>query len=677
MGAPQFAWCPPFFKIQKYIMRKISIYCYLFFAGVLTLSAEENKLIGEPFGSPSWDYSIGAPSQSVNSASDAFDGDLSTFYASEARSLTYVGLDLKDKHVITKVGWSPRNDYYGPGRMVLGVFQGANSPDFMDAVPIYMITQEGVIGEMRYADVDCSRGFQYVRYVGPNDARCNIAEIEFYGYKDEGDDTRLFQLTNLPTVVINTENSQEPFDKETNINSNIIIINNNSIDTDAVGGVRERGNASRAFPKKPWRIKFDKKQQPLGAPAKAKKWTLINNYGDKTLMRNILGYEISNRMGMPYTPFIQPVDVIMNGEYKGCYQLCDQVELAEGRIEGIEMEKDDIDGETLTGAYHIEIDPYASQEISWFQSNRGIPVTIKSPDEEDITPEQYDYIKKQFNLMESSATGPMFLNSQKGYRNYIDTDSWFKYMLVEELIMNPDQLWSIHCLKPRNDEKFYVAAIWDLDLAFDNDIRFAGSHNYEGYLWQRLKGALSCGGSGDSQPLWDLYQTIMEKDAKSVEEIRQLWSNSRESKGISVDELIDFIEETEDYLQESQYINFLRWKILDTTVHNNYQALGSWEAEVDHLKEFIATRLPNLDDYIGYAPTTSVEAIEEGFKCGRIYSRDGVIYTIGFATGSRYTIYSISGQIVSSGCCEEPSAPLNKGTYIVRVGDKSAKIFVN
>ena len=66
-------------------------------------------------------------------------------------------------------------------------------------------------------------------------------------------------------------------------------------------------------------------EQPAAAPApaKEKKWTLINNYGDKTLMRNILAFEVSRRVGLGYTPFCHPVDVIVNGEYRGCYQLCD------------------------------------------------------------------------------------------------------------------------------------------------------------------------------------------------------------------------------------------------------------------------------------------------------------------------------------------------------------------
>ena len=273
--------------------RFLTLIASLICTGFTSVHATDTKLSGIPFGSESFDYSTGMPSTTVNIPANAFDGDLSTFYASDARSRTYVGLDLGEPHVITRVGWSPRNDTYGPGRVVLGVFQGANSPDFMDALPLYIITETGEIGTMDHADINCSRGFRYVRYVGPNDARCNIAEIEFYGHTSAGDDSHLYQFTNLPTVIINTKDAQEPFDKETNIESNVIILDKNTVDVEAIAGTRERGNASRGFPKKPWRVKFDKKQNVLGSPAKAKKWCLINNYGDKTLMRNEIAFEVS------------------------------------------------------------------------------------------------------------------------------------------------------------------------------------------------------------------------------------------------------------------------------------------------------------------------------------------------------------------------------------------------
>ena len=82
------------------------------------------------------DYVTNARTTSVNTCANAFDGNMDTFFASYDRSYTWAGLDLGQPYVITRVGWSPRNDGLGPDRVVLGVFEGANSPDFMDALPL-------------------------------------------------------------------------------------------------------------------------------------------------------------------------------------------------------------------------------------------------------------------------------------------------------------------------------------------------------------------------------------------------------------------------------------------------------------------------------------------------------------------------------------------------------------
>ena len=296
-------------------------------------------LSGEIIGTRySVDYSTSNRSESVNTKDCVFDGNFNTFFASYDRSNTWVGLDLGAKYVITKVGYSPRPSQ--PGRVELALIEGANSPDFSDALPIYIIKEAAQEYVMTYADVSCSRGFRYVRYVTPNDCRCNLAELEFYGYKSGGNDSKLYQLTNLPTVVINTDSAVDITSKETEINSRVYIISEDGTKLleDSSTGVRGRGNASWGFPKKPYRLKFSEKRSPLNAPAKAKKWTLISNYGDKTLMRNILAFEVSRRMGMDYTPYCYPVDLILNGEYKGCYQLCDQIEVAPNRVDITKMD---------------------------------------------------------------------------------------------------------------------------------------------------------------------------------------------------------------------------------------------------------------------------------------------------------------------------------------------------
>jgi len=124
-------------------------------------------------------------------------------------------------------------------------------------------------------------------------------------------------------------------------------------------------------------MKLNHKTNLLGLAAVEKNWTLINNYGDKTLMRNLLAFDLSKRMEMPYTPAGKPVDVFLNGEYKGTYQLCDQIEVTTGRIEVKKMKTSSVILPLLSGGYLLEMDAYANQEISWFNSaNKQVPVTI-------------------------------------------------------------------------------------------------------------------------------------------------------------------------------------------------------------------------------------------------------------------------------------------------------------
>ena len=197
-------------KIIRYIFFLIQV----MMPAIMAL-ADDQKLTGTVIGTAtSVDYAASKQSTTVNTCKMAFDGDLNTYFASWERSYTWAGLDLGTPHVITKVGWSPRNDSQGEKRVLLGVFEGANRSDFMDALPLYIIIEKGTIGQLAYADVNCSRGFRYVRYIGPSDARCNIAELEFYGHEGEGDDSQLAQVTNLPVVSIHTKDNVIPYDKE-------------------------------------------------------------------------------------------------------------------------------------------------------------------------------------------------------------------------------------------------------------------------------------------------------------------------------------------------------------------------------------------------------------------------------------------------------------------------------
>lgn len=568
--------------------------------GLLPIKAQNpSKLTGTPIGSTSVDYTTGSPSTTANTPQCAFDGDLKSFYASYDRSFTWVGLDLGTPHVITRVGWSPRNDHNGPNRVQLGLFEGSNRADFLDAVPLYLIPETGEIGVIDHADVCVSRGFRYVRYLGPDNARCNIAELEFYGYEGTGDDSRFYQLTNLPTLSIHVHSGQEPYDKTHDLESNMTLVYDNGTRIQEYPiTTRLRGNASMQFPKKPYRIKFNDgkshhmlKDSPLESPAKAKKWTLINNYGDKTLMRNILAFEISKRVGMPYTPYCQPVDVIMNGQYKGCYQLCDQITADPNRVPITEMEPSDNEHPNITGGYLVEVDAYASGEKSWFSTRRGMPVTIKSPGEDDITPEQKQYITDYFNLLEDAVFSANFRDSTEGYRKYLDLSSFIKHFIVGEFTGNTDTYWSTYMSKNRNSDQFVVAPSWDFDLAFNNDARIYPVCNRNSWVYTR---------GGSSAPNMNNFVTRILSDPYADSMLKEMWAEKTASGDFDPESLVHFVDSMAQVLDASQRLNFIRWPILDTRVHENAFALGSYEAEVGVLREYIPERVAWITDYLDY-----------------------------------------------------------------------------
>lgn len=560
----------------------------------------EEKLQGEIIGtSLSVDYSqSGYPSSTtVNTKQMAFDGNLDTFFASYDRSGTWVGLDLGKKHIITKIGYAPRVEM--GLRVQLAVIEGANEANFSDAMPIYVIKQGAVEGQMTYAEVDCSRGFRYVRYVTPNNARCNIAELEFYGKSHDGDDSKLYQLTNLPTVVINTEGAQDIVSKEEEITSTVYIISENgtSLLTDTETGVRGRGNSSWTFEKKPYRLKFSEKRSPLDAPAKAKKWTLINNHSDKTLMRNILAFEISRRMGMAYTPFCQPVDVFLNGEYKGCYQLCDQVEVRENRVDVTEIEAGDSD---VTGGYLIEIDGnldvYNNEEF-YFHSTKKIPVTIKSPDEGEAA---LSYISGFFNQMEAAVYAENFDDETNGYRQYLDLDSFLRNFIIGELCGNTDAFWSVYMYKERGGDKLFTGPVWDNDLSFHNDIRIYPITTMTDFIYTYYGSNDTNGNRASSSAgtMRDIVNRIIKEDSNAREQLIEIWNDAIHNRNITASSLNDYIDQTTALINESQTLNFKRWPILDSKFHQNISALGSHKAEVDWVKSYIDTRVPQLDKLI-------------------------------------------------------------------------------
>jgi hypothetical protein len=349
-------------------------------------------------------------------------------------------------------------------------------------------------------------------------------------------------------------------------------------------------------------------------------------------MRNLLAFELSRRMGMSYTPYGTAVDVLLNGEYKGCYQLCDQVEIDKNRVAITEMTPEDNQGSALTGGYLIEVDAYANQEKSWFNSNKGNPVTIKSPDEDEITANQKQYIRNFFNQMENN------------WAAYLDLNSFLRHFLVGELSGNTDTYWSVFMYKQRDENLMHVGPVWDFDLAFHNDKRIYPVNTKSDYIY---RSGGSCAGN-----MRNFVDNIVVKDAAAKRKMLEIWDEARQS-GLTEENLLAYIDHWATVLQQSQHLNFLRWPILNQKVHQNVVAKGSFQAEVDVVKTFMKERIAWMDKKLGYT-----------------YKPNG-INELRLDMAQPYQVFSLSGQPYGSSVDNLPP-----GIYVVRQGTAAKKIVV-
>ena len=121
----------------------------------------------------------------------------------------------------------------------------------------------------------------------------------------------------MPVVHIRTE--APVTDKENWIAGTLRIDGGNRFEDlgETAVSVRGRGNSTWEWEKKPYALKFDKKQEVLGMP-KHKRWCLIANYMDRTHLRNRIAYHLGAHSKLDYTTRNEFAELYMNGEYEGC-----------------------------------------------------------------------------------------------------------------------------------------------------------------------------------------------------------------------------------------------------------------------------------------------------------------------------------------------------------------------
>jgi hypothetical protein len=346
--------------------------------------------------------------------------------------------------------------------------------------------------------------------------------------------------------------------------------------------IHGRGNATWfTFPKKPsYTIKLETRQNILGMP-KHKKWVLMANYRDKTLLRNNVAWWISSKLsGMKYTPRFQHAELILNGTHRGVYQFAEQVRIDKNRVNINEMLPTDTDTEAVSGGYIIELDRVQTpDQWEWIMPNMNGSarrLSIKLPKKKDMNQQQHDYIKAYVHKVDAMFGNPDKL--EEVMTKYIDMPSWAAQWLVFEISGTPEPNGpsSWYTYKDKNDDKWYCGPPWDFD--------------YKSFVPSTANQWISANA---------IYMPMMLKYPPFKQELLKQWN---EIKGM-LPQLIDYINEQRVYMQISAQTNWTMHEqnlIDDNRRENGDEFIPSNEAidrMISYLKakwEFIDKNIANL-----------------------------------------------------------------------------------
>ncbi|KAA6338296.1 hypothetical protein EZS27_013688 [termite gut metagenome] len=236
------------------------------------------------------------------------------------------------------------------------------------------------------------------------------------------------QSTGLPVIKIEIEGGVNAIrDKENYILSSVRLSDASHPEYNFEGkeaGIRGRGNVTWTYPKKPYRLKFDKKISMFGL-GEAKNWVLLANYRDPTLIMNTVAFELGRKLGLPYTNHANHVELFVNEEYRGSYVLTEQVQVNEYRV-NINEKKD----------FFVELDTHFDEDIKFKSTLISLPVNVKSPEVENES--EIEFVKTAINNLVEAMFGANSNFPNNNYKDLIDIRSVIDFLIVNEVTGNRD-----------------------------------------------------------------------------------------------------------------------------------------------------------------------------------------------------------------------------------------------
>ena len=328
-----------------------------------------------------------------------------------------------------------------------------------------------------------------------------------------------------------------------------------------------RGNGTWAGPhKKPFSLILEHSEDLLGM-GKNKKWNLLANSQDKTLLRNHIFLQLARNIGMDYVPSDENVTLYVNGWYQGVYEMTTKVGVSKNRIP------------LSHGDFLINWGaPNPERSINYESTSWFIDGALSQPYAELEWPKEDTDIEEKQKIVQRFISSIEDTSSDE-YLNYMDMESMVQYYWVQEASMNYDAAFrSTYSYYKKSTDKIYMGPIWDMDLTL------GVIKPKQGISFQEPEG-------------WKLRNMSWYVPLFQHKEFRDAVKTAYFEGGIREElfALVDTFEQEKEQLSVDGEMNFRYWS--DEIVQYPIQySDDTYEGQVDEVIEFYKKRIAWIDE---------------------------------------------------------------------------------
>lgn len=231
----------------------------------------------------------------------------------------------------------------------------------------------------------------------------------------------------------------------------------------AIETIKGRGNMTWTLPKKPYKLKLDKKLNVLDMPSKNKHWILVANYLDQTLLKNDTAFCMSRQLALDWTPSSRPVEFYLNGSYQGAYSMIEHIRDDAERV-NIGSRIGTVEAPHPDDGFFVEMD-WRLGEPFYFYTSIGHAYTVKT----DSSAAERDMIAQYMADFENRLYDREHPNYIANLAESLDIEAFIDYYLINELMRNFDgYALSTFAYRPTGG-KLTFGPVWDFDLSADSN----------------------------------------------------------------------------------------------------------------------------------------------------------------------------------------------------------------